>query len=246
MPDAARTLAVDGCADREPKRCARCRNPKPRDEFGRNASNPDGYSRYCLWCKRMLSYVDYHEGGGKEAKAAATAPPDVRARRLERDARWRAGRREQRRASSAAYARTPNGRLHKQRSNTLCILRRATDPEKVARLEARIALFDAEIARLAAREDELPAGPPKSRKTSAGPPKPRPRAAYGSRSVARGIHVTREGTFKVKVSDGKGSAIQGGTFKTRDEARIAANALGLQLLGIEGYADVPARGRAKP
>jgi hypothetical protein len=199
MPDAARTLAVDGCADREPKRCARCRNPKPRDEFGRNASNPDGYSRYCLWCKRMLSYVDYHEGGGKEAKAAATAPPDVRARRLERDARWRAGRREQRRASSAAYARTPNGRLHKQRSNTLCILRRATDPEKIARLEARIALF-----------------------------------------------VTREGTFKVKVSDGKGSAIQGGTFKTRDEARIAANALGLQLLGIEGYADVPARGRAKP
>jgi hypothetical protein len=245
MPSAARTMAIDGCPDRESKWCANCRNPKPRDQFGRNARNPDGRSTYCLWCKRLLSYVQYHEGGGKEAKAAATAAPDVRARRLERDARWRAGRRQERRDSSAAYARTPNGRLRKQRTNTLCALRRATDPAQIARLEARVALFDAEIARLAAREHELPAGLPRARVPD-GPPKQRLRATYGSKSVARGIHLTKEGTFKVKVSDGKGASVYGGTFKILDEAKVVANALGRRVLGIDGYADTPTRGRARP
>jgi hypothetical protein len=57
------------------------------------------------------------------------------------------------------------------------------------------------------------------------------------------VQITKEGTFKVKVSDGKGSAVQGGTHKTLDEAKAVANALGRQVLNIDGYADRPARGK---
>lgn len=64
----------------------------------------------------------------------------------------------------------------------------------------------------------------------------RSRAPYGSKSPVRGVHITPEGNFGVKISIGGGRVARGGTFATLDEAKAAANALALQLLGMENYA----------
>lgn len=77
-------------------------------------------------------------------------------------------------------------------------------------------------------------------------PPGRPRAPYGSKSPAPGVYRTPEGTFGVKISLGGNRVARGGTHATLDEARAAANALGRRVLNVDGYADKPARGRARP
>jgi RNA polymerase sigma factor (sigma-70 family) len=73
-------------------------------------------------------------------------------------------------------------------------------------------------------------------------PPGRPRTPYGSKSPVRGVYRTPEGTFGVKISLGGNRVARGGTHATLDEARDVANALGRRFLGIDGYADRPARG----
>jgi hypothetical protein len=235
MPSAARTLAIDKVEDRTPRICTNCGKPKSRErDFSPQPSAKDGLHSWCRRCNRIARHEYYHEGGGREAMAAYQARPEVKERERQRLLAWR-------KAHPGAYhryQRSPRGKLMRARRDARRALATAEDDARRARLEAVIAACDRELA----REENLPVEQTQPRALT-GPSKPRSRAAYGSRSVARGIHVTREGTYKVKVSDGKGSAIQGGTFKMLDEARAVANALGRRILGIDGYADMPARGK---
>ena len=50
------------------KRCPRCGQVKPLDEFGLNKSKPDGHSDYCKECGRELSRETYYRA--KERKSA--------------------------------------------------------------------------------------------------------------------------------------------------------------------------------
>lgn len=226
MATAAHTLAIDKVADREPKRCTNCGHWKGRDQFGRHPKNGDGLQTQCRDCHRIAEYTRYHDGGGKAAKADYQARQDVRERRRA----YARANREVALASKRDYRTSLRGRLFNGRRQAL--KRLATDQDEAARerTAALVAGYDRELAKLGVIP-ELPSGPPK----------PRPRAAYGSKSVARGVHVTKEGTYKVKVSDGKGASVYGGTHKTLDEARAVANALGRQVLNIDGYSDQPAR-----
>jgi hypothetical protein len=231
MPSERHIQAIDHIPDRVPRRCARCRRWKPRDEFARNKSKHDGFHTYCKQCLRIAAHTRYHEGGGKAAKAEYLARPDVKERRKEYE---KARRGERRRASNLAYAATARGKLVLGRSKARSQLRRATDPGRRAAIEARIALFDRELARLdAARE-------------LAAEPEPRvraPRVRKGGGSPMRGVYITENGTYAVKVGIGSGKSVSGGTHKTLEAARDAANRLGLELLGINEYA-VPKRRRA--
>jgi hypothetical protein len=51
-----------------------------------------------------------------------------------------------------------------------------------------------------------------------------------------GAHLTKSGTFEVKISVGKARSVRGGTFATVDEARDAANELAFRLRGERNYA----------
>lgn len=227
MPSAAHTLAIDRVEDREFKWCARCGHRKARDQFNRHSKNGDGLQSRCRDCQRIGEYVRYHEGGGKAAKAAYQARKDVT---LRQDRESYEAHREAVRARTRAWRASPKGRLYNGRYQALKRLATASNEESRARTAALVVGYDRQLARLGI---VLP--PPAET--------PKPRAAYGSKSPCRGIHITKEGTYKVKVSDGKGSAVQGGTFKTLDEAKAVANALGRRVLGIDGYADAPARGK---
>lgn len=150
MPTEALVLAIDRVPDNTVKRCETCGRTKRLDEFARNRSKPNGLQSCCLQCMRLRAYTRYHEGGGKEARAEYLARPDVR----ERNRRYREGLKgEKRRASNRAYLATARGRLVAGRCNARCELRRTTDPGRRAAIEARIALFDREIARLDRRAE---------------------------------------------------------------------------------------------
>jgi hypothetical protein len=231
MPTAARVLAIDKVADRTPKKCSNCHQVKARDRFSPNLKNGDGLQAHCQDCHRIAEYVRYHDGGGKAAKAAYRARDDVKERRRE----YERTHKEAAHARVRAYRTSLKGRLHDGRYQARRRLAAATDEKSRARATALVAAYDRELAKFGATPE-----------LTTGPLEPRPRAAYGSKSVARGVQITKEGTFKVKVSDGKGSAVQGGTHKTLDEAKAVANALGRQVLNIDGYADAPARGKVRP
>jgi hypothetical protein len=155
MPDEARVLAVDGCPDRETRRCAHCRRWRARDEFPRDRSRPGKRGYRCKQCQRIDAYEHYHEGGGRAAKAAYLARPDVKRRRREADVLRRA----KREASKVAYRETPRGKLVIGRCHARSRLRRATTDGQRDRLAARVALYDREIARI----DAARAGEPRRR-----------------------------------------------------------------------------------
>lgn len=216
MPSEAQILAVDGCPDRPRKTCHACGHPQPIGEFGPSRKGRDGLRTTCLRCDRLASYTYYHEGGGREAKADYLARPDVRERRRRLEA---ARKGEPRRVSNLAYAATPRGRLVLGRCRDRFELRRAVDPGKRATIEARIALYDREIARLD-RGHELPAEP----------------APPAGDCDYRGVHRTRHGTFSVVVSvPGKGQ-VRGGSHPTIEAARAEANRLAFEHGGVRDYA----------
>lgn len=220
MPTEAQILAIDRVPDKKPeKRCTNCGYPKPIGEFARNRTRRDGHSDQCRQCLRIGAYERYHEGGGKEATATYNARPEVKARRRDYDR----GRQERRDASRAAQRKTPRGKVLECRYSARSKFRRAVTDERLAALEALIAAYDRELARLDATKG-LPAEP------DAGPGR-----KYG-KSPARGVYLTPAGTYEVKVSVGKAKSVRGGTFATLDEARDAADALAFRLLGVRGYA----------
>lgn len=216
MPSEAQVLAIDRVPDKTAKRCSICRHSKSTDDFALDSKRPDGRDGRCKRCRRLHYNAYYHEGGGKEVRADYNAQPEVQ----ERHRRYNAAKTsEQRRESNLAYRATLRGRLVFRRCQDRCRLRRATDPRKRATIEARLALYDREIARLD-RGHELPAEPV--------PP--------AGDCDYRGVIRTRHGTFTVVVSvPGKGQ-VYGGSYATIEEARRIANRVGEEQLGVEDYA----------
>jgi hypothetical protein len=232
MPTEAQVMAIDRVADRteKKKRCTNCGHPKPIGEFGRNRSTRDEHTSQCLWCLRVARTEYYHEGGGKEVQAAYQARPEVKARRLE----YERGRPERRRASRRAYNNTTRARVAKCRCKARRKLREAVTDGRRAELEALIALYDREIARIDAhkateRAAELPAEPV--------PP--------AGDCDFRGVVRTKHGTFAVVINlPGRGNGqVRGGTHATIEAARAEANRLGREH-GIDEYAVPKWRRRA--
>jgi hypothetical protein len=155
MPTEAHVLAIDGVKDRAIRLCTGCDREKARDEFSPNPRAKDGLRSWCRRCERIAAYERYHEKGGREKAAAYHARPEVEAR----DRAYRTQHAERYNAGQVAYRRTPRGKLVSSRGTAISKLRRATTDRQRACLEARIALYDREIARLD-RGFELPAEPP--------------------------------------------------------------------------------------
>ncbi|MCB9772597.1 MAG: hypothetical protein H6754_08625 [Candidatus Omnitrophica bacterium] len=63
------------------KKCSRCRNRKPLDQFVKNAKSADGLSHYCRPCKKKIMEEYFASPDGKAAKKRM-----IEARRMQRKA----------------------------------------------------------------------------------------------------------------------------------------------------------------
>ena len=162
----AKAEAIGAEARAASKRCPRCDRLKPVAQFYRSSRSRDGLQGWCKQCSR-LSVGEYRQTDLYRAwKAAYRGRPEVR----EKDRV--AHRAPASRARNAARARSVRGRLVHTRWYHARQLRDATDPARIAHLEALIAAYDREIARIDPRAHELPAMPP-------APTRARPRAGEG-------------------------------------------------------------------
>lgn len=126
------------------KFCANCGKPKPLDAFHADRKLRDGRQSWCKNCSR-ISTVEYQHTPKGLVKLAAYEQTEARkANRRAAD--------QKRRAKSLEYSRryrqTAMGKLVHGRQAARYRLKRATEPERVARLEALVASYDREIARL--------------------------------------------------------------------------------------------------
>lgn len=200
---------VDGVPDRPAKVCSKCGHPKPLDEFGPCARAADGLRSQCRYCDRIDEFVRYHEGGGKERAAAYRSTPEYRARNRERAKAHR----EQHTEAVRAYRKTPKGRLVHGRSGAVRDLKRTTSDAGRAQISARIALYDAEIARL----DRL-------------------RDVEQEPVDYRGVSPQPDGRFEVSVYVAGRGTVYGGRFGSIEDARVRADALAFEHTGVRDYA----------
>lgn len=129
------------------KRCARCLVPKRSADFARRTAAADGLQPWCRTCVRLYHAERYRTLSGAEKES-----------RREYQRAWAAENhrrlRDEKREKQRRWRQTPIGRLCWNRRTYRQRLRQATDPARIARLEALIAQYDAEIARLRALRDD--------------------------------------------------------------------------------------------
>jgi hypothetical protein len=127
------------------KTCSRCGKVKPIGAFYWRPSKGRP-SPSCRSCTRLHKTSLEQSPEYVAARAAHRARPEVRER--ERVLKALRDRKPERVARRAEMRRTPLARLKQCRYKARGLLRRATDPARVARLEALIAMHTREIDRI--------------------------------------------------------------------------------------------------
>ena len=127
------------------KRCGACGKAKPLDEFWKQAAAGDGLKWDCKACHRRYNcaWAQRHPPQKK--------PPGVY---LEAGRKYRESPRGK--AWRARYVRSARGRLVASKGSARYRLRHTEDPAKRRRLEERIRMYEAELARLDRSEGRTP------------------------------------------------------------------------------------------
>lgn len=133
---------TEAAAPPDRRRCPSCGKTKPLGAF--TPRKGGGVYCWCRTCVRVGVGAYQQTEAYREWLKAYLARDDVKARRAETDRK----RAESRRPKARAYRATPRARILHCRRQARARLRAAESPEKRARLEALIASYDSELARI--------------------------------------------------------------------------------------------------